>query len=97
MQQRQAWMREYLAEIGTLKNSFIASAHSQDDPVVVAKAMRNILGITSDWANAQSTWEDALRHLREKIEQAGILISLMELLEIILIGNWTLMSLEAFP
>jgi Zn-dependent peptidase ImmA (M78 family) len=74
MQQRQAWMREYLAEIGTLKNSFIASAHSQDDPVVVAKAMRNILGITSDWANAQSTWEDALRHLREKIEQAGILI-----------------------
>jgi Zn-dependent peptidase ImmA (M78 family) len=32
------------------------------------------LGITSDWANAQSTWEDALRHLREKIEQAGILI-----------------------
>jgi Zn-dependent peptidase ImmA (M78 family) len=36
--------------------------------------MRELLGFTENWAQAESTWTDALRRLREAIEEARILV-----------------------
>jgi Zn-dependent peptidase ImmA (M78 family) len=74
MQLRQEWMRDFLRDEGSDKLSFVASASSADDPEVIAAKIRAVIGIQEDWAKKWRTWEEALRHLREKIEHAGILI-----------------------
>ncbi len=74
MQLRQEWMRDFLIEGGAGKLDFVASAAINDDAETIAAKMRAILGIQEDWAKKWHTWEEALRHLREKIELSGILI-----------------------
>jgi Zn-dependent peptidase ImmA (M78 family) len=74
MQLRQEWMRDFLTEEGSEKLEFVASAKPTDDPVSVAEKMRKTIGLNEDWAEKSPTWEEALRHLREKIEMAGVLI-----------------------
>lgn len=74
MQRRQAWMRDFLIEEGVDKLSFVSSAAMSDKPEKVAALMRETIGIKEDWARNQPSWVEALRHLREKIESAGILI-----------------------
>jgi Zn-dependent peptidase ImmA (M78 family)/transcriptional regulator with XRE-family HTH domain len=74
MQLRQEWMRDFLIDEGAAKLEFMASAKTNEDPVTVAARMRSLLGIDESWAKRWPTWEDALRHLREKIEQSGVLI-----------------------
>ena len=74
MQRRQAWMRDYLLEQGHDKFSFVHSALPTEQPQLVAQRMRHVLGFESDWAASQPTWTDALRTLREAIEDVGILV-----------------------
>jgi len=74
MESRQDWMREYLLEAGVSPLSFVGSASVGDDSVAVAEDMRKCLALEGDWAENLATWEDALRHLRRSIEEAGILI-----------------------
>ncbi len=74
MQRRQAWMRDFLIDEGAEALAFIGSATLQDQPRAVAAAMRKTLDVQPGWANSVSTWEGALRQLREKIEAAHILI-----------------------
>lgn len=74
MQQRQAWMREYLMEQGHDRLPFVNSVSSGDDPVFIAKQIRKQLGIGEEWANIHSTWTDALRSLENKVEAVGILV-----------------------
>jgi Zn-dependent peptidase ImmA (M78 family) len=76
MQLRQDWMRDFLTEEGAEKLGFVASATITSDPVDIAHKMRSTLDVTAEWAKSQRTWEDALRHLREKIELSGVLIFL---------------------
>jgi Zn-dependent peptidase ImmA (M78 family) len=44
------------------------------DTQQVAADMRERLGVAGGWAGQESTWTDALMHLRQKIEATGILI-----------------------
>lgn len=74
MQSRQAWMREFLIEEGELPLPFVGSATLQSSPVEVAADMRRCLGFADGWAERENTWTDALMHLRQKMEAAGILI-----------------------
>lgn len=74
MQRRQAWMRDFLAEEGAVPLPFVGSATLDDDPVAVASAIRLTFGLEDTWASKLSTWEAALRFLREKVEASGILI-----------------------
>lgn len=74
MQQRQAWMRDFLIEEGEPPLAFVGSMTLQTAPETVAADMRRVLGFADGWANAEKTWTDALMHLRQKIEAAGILI-----------------------
>ena len=74
MEQRQAWMREYLIEQGQEPLPFVGSAQPRNPPVWVADRVRRALSLKEGWAARQPTWTDALRALRETIEDAGILV-----------------------
>ncbi|HJP91672.1 MAG TPA: ImmA/IrrE family metallo-endopeptidase [Pyrinomonadaceae bacterium] len=74
MQRRQTWMREFLIEEAEPQLHFVGSATLNSNSQKVAAEMRKTLGVAGGWANEESTWTDALMHLRQKIEAAGILI-----------------------
>jgi len=74
MQARQDWMREYLTEEGHQSLPFVGSAAIGDSVEPIARRIRQTLAIDDGWAEQQPSWEAALRHLRERIEEAGILI-----------------------
>jgi Zn-dependent peptidase ImmA (M78 family) len=74
MQQRQAWMREFLIEQGQHPLPFFGSASLDDDPGNIANDIKRVLDISNEWAAHHSTWENALRHLRNVIEESGILV-----------------------
>jgi len=75
MQRRQSWMREYLIEQGQEPRSFVRSAQTHERPTSVARRMRDALGLVDGWAAQHRTWEDALKALREAMENAGILVA----------------------
>jgi len=74
MQRRQAWMREYLIQTGHDALSFVQSADMNEPPRSIAQSIRTTLGLEQDWASNQPSWRDALRFLREIIENAGIIV-----------------------
>lgn len=74
MQRRQDWMRDDLIEIGAEPLEFVGAYNRTHDPVIVANAMRDTLGITDDWAESVNSWTAALRLLREKVDAAGVLV-----------------------
>jgi Zn-dependent peptidase ImmA (M78 family)/transcriptional regulator with XRE-family HTH domain len=74
MQRRQAWMRDFLVEEGEKPLDFIGSVSLRDNPVVAAQSMRTALGCADGWAAQERTWTEALMHLRQKVEETGILI-----------------------
>ena len=74
MQRRQAWMRdEVIEEIGD-PLGFVGAFDENEDPKLVAAAMRDALQLQQDWASRQSTWTDALSHMREQADSAGVLV-----------------------
>jgi Zn-dependent peptidase ImmA (M78 family) len=74
MQQRQEWMREYLIEQGQEPLSFVRCAQPESAPAVVADSIRGALKLDERWAAARPTWTNALRFLRETMEDTGILV-----------------------
>lgn len=74
MQRRQAWLREERIEEGLGALPFVGSATPDAAPEKVAAAMRRTLGVSAGWADVHSTWPDALRVLRDRIEAVGIIV-----------------------
>jgi len=74
MQRRQAWMREFLIAEGQDLLHFVASARVGEPTSALADRMRNALDLEQDWASGHRTWTDALRALREAMDEAGILV-----------------------
>jgi Zn-dependent peptidase ImmA (M78 family) len=75
MEQRQAWIREYLIEMGQEPLFFVHSARLTDEPEKAAKDIKSVLGLTDLWAAEQRTWTDALRKLLTITDDAGILVA----------------------
>jgi len=74
MQRRQAWMREELIEDRAEPLDFIGASSLDSPPEQVADAMRDALDLTRDWAAQERTWTDTLRRLRDRVEDAGVLV-----------------------
>lgn len=74
MQSRQAWMRDELIEDGVAPLDFVGMYRRGEEPGEVADAMRDALGLTCDWAARCTRWSDALRSLKDYIEDAGIMV-----------------------
>jgi Zn-dependent peptidase ImmA (M78 family)/transcriptional regulator with XRE-family HTH domain len=74
MQRRQAWMREFLLEEGEERLPFVGSATRDDSPDSLAAKMREVLQLAPDWASRESSWDNALRRLRERSDAVGVLV-----------------------
>lgn len=75
MQRRQAWMREYVVELGREPLEFVGSTKGVRNVVSLAARIRETLGLNPDWAERHTTWEDALRTLRNSAERIGIFVA----------------------
>ncbi len=76
MQRRQAWMRDYLIEQGEEPLQFVGSETMRAKPDNVALRIREILDLPDEWAEEFRTWTEALYELRQKVEEADVLIFL---------------------
>lgn len=74
MQRRQAWMREFLIEQGREPLPFVQTARIAEDPLRIGEGIRRALDLDLGWAAQQSTWTEALRALRNAMEEVGILV-----------------------
>jgi Zn-dependent peptidase ImmA (M78 family) len=74
MQQRQEWMREYLADRGNEALPYVGSATIGEAIANVTANIRDALSLSENWAENTQNWEDALRLLTHRTESAGILI-----------------------
>ena len=74
MQRRQDWMREELLIEETDPLEFVGAFSGSTDFIDVADGMREVLTLEPDWASSNPTWDAALRFLRNRIEEAGVLI-----------------------
>lgn len=74
MQRRQAWMRDYLLDMGQEPLSYVGSCQLTDKPKDVAQDIRRTLEIENGWAADCRSWQEALQMLLTKIENIGILV-----------------------
>lgn len=74
VKQRQDWMRDHLVGEGNDPLAFVGSARPADPPTQVAREMRGALGMTGEWTANLDSWEDALRALRDGMEEAGVFV-----------------------
>ena len=74
MQRRQAWMRGELIEDEVPPLPFVGTFTTTDSPETVAEALRDALGLEGDWAAGEANWTNAFRSLRERLEEAGVLV-----------------------
>ena len=74
MQRRQEWMRDELIADEAPPLDFVGAFNTASDPKVVAAAMRAALALEPGWAAGVGGWENALRFLRIRIEEIGILV-----------------------
>ncbi len=73
-QQRQAWFQEHARSAGLRPLEFVGSAHITDDVVRTAAGIRDTLGFTLEARRRTPTWTEALRHLIDLADSAGILV-----------------------
>ncbi len=75
MQRRQGWMRDYLIEQGRA-----AAQHSSarcefaDEVNATVSKMRELLGVSDDWAHQHTTWTAALSALCRAVDKAGVIM-----------------------
>ena len=74
MQRRQDWMREELLIEEAHPLEFVGAFNGSTDFEDVADGMREALTLGPGWASRNPTWYAALRFLRNRIEEAGVLI-----------------------
>ena len=74
MQQRQAWMREWLIEEGAEPLDFVGSMEQIGNVKSLAQHIRQRLDLDADWAESLPSWEEALQTLRKATERIGVLV-----------------------
>ena len=73
-QERQSWYREFLRVAGEQELDFVGSATIKTSPETVATRMRETLGFDLATRRECKTWDDALRLLISRIDEAGVLV-----------------------
>ncbi len=76
MEKRRGWMREYLISQQADTIPFIGSLANTKNPVTVTQKIREYLNIDIDWQKDLPSSDNALKHLREKIEELGVMVFL---------------------
>lgn len=71
---KQEWLSEYLQDLGEDPIPFVGSCCPSDSVANIVQTIREVLELPQSWAGAYDTWEDALRALIAKVEDAGIIV-----------------------
>jgi Zn-dependent peptidase ImmA (M78 family) len=74
VERRQAWMRDYLIDLGNQPLDIVGSLKSTLPYELAAIRIRERLGLSINWQTKQNNWEQALTSLRRAIETAGIFV-----------------------
>jgi Zn-dependent peptidase ImmA (M78 family) len=74
MERRQGWLREFLLDQGQGALPFVRSVRLNDSPTTAGRRIRETLGLDLGWAAQEPSWTEAMRLLREAMEDAGILV-----------------------
>lgn len=74
MLRRQDWLKEYLKDKDFDKVPFIGVFNDSHDVDKIVLNIRTVLGLSENWANSLNTWEEALNHLIEVVEDKGIIV-----------------------
>ena len=72
---RQDWMRDRLIADGNDRLGYVGSAKHTDPVRDAALSMRKELDITEEWASGLDSWTDALKTMRDKMEDIGVFVS----------------------
>jgi Zn-dependent peptidase ImmA (M78 family) len=73
LQQRQDWLRDYLKDSEFDMLPFVGRYKNSNNIQVIVNDIRNILGLSENWASHYKTWQDALENLIQHIEDIGII------------------------
>lgn len=73
-QRKQAWLREHREDHGATRVGLVGSSSPSEQPVSIARRIRETLGITTSLRASIRTQEDYIRLLVERAEQAGIVV-----------------------
>ena len=73
MQQRQDWLRDYLKDNDFEDLHFVGKFRNSHNVQEIVTDIRNTLGLSENWASEFKTWEEALIHLIQHIEDNGII------------------------
>lgn len=73
LQERQEWLSGYMKDNDYTPLSFVGRFADNQAYTEIVDDIRNTLGLAPDWASVHRTWEDALRDLSIRIEEAGII------------------------
>lgn len=72
--QRQDWYRDHARMHGLPALPFVGSASLREAPLSLARRLRQTLGLSAEARRQLPTWEDALRQLIAKAEDAGVMV-----------------------
>ena len=73
MQQRQDWLRDYLTENEFQNLGFVGKFANSNDIESIVSDIRETLKLNENWASELRTWQEALSHLSNQIENVGII------------------------
>ena len=73
MQQRQDWLRDYLRDNEFDPLPFVSKFNSRHNIQEIVADIRKTLGLNEKWASNFRTWQEALDHLIQHIEDNGII------------------------
>lgn len=73
LQQRQDWLRNYLLDNEFTELPFVGKFSNSNDIKNIVQDIRLTLNLPENWANRFGTWQEALNHLSEQIENVGII------------------------
>mgnify|MGYP000610323801 CR=1 FL=1 len=75
LQERQSWLTEYLINVDYDDLTFVGKYDVKTGYSTIANDIKKTLGLNDGWANRFRTWEEALNHLTQKIEETGVIVT----------------------
>lgn len=81
MEQIQDWMHNYLLSIESDKLKFVGALKNETSSIDIAKYIRQLLGIKTDWFKSTKTFDESFSLLRNAMSNAGVIVMMSGIVE----------------
>ena len=75
LQERQSWLVDYLNEADYDDLDFVGKFDVDTPYQTIVQDIRQVLGLSNNWASKFNTWEETLNYLTIQIEEIGIIVT----------------------